>query len=333
MRTTIAIGLQRLLLHQHIRPLYGSPKHVSLLCHCRSPVSSLLSSSAASRNTAKMGLPRPPPDITTPPQRTLHLPRILCLHGGGVNAQIFHSQMRSVLAHPSLSDRFRFVFIDAPFECAEGVGISPVYDDWGPFRRWFRWLESHQQDVKGVEAVHEAIWGSIREGMEKDDGTGEWVGLWGFSQGAKLVGSLLGEQQMRVDEGRQTGLTSMDKEGKKQPVMWKFGVLLAGRCPFAALSAEGEKLAWLQSAAGLPAEADCDAISERPDMKLRVPTVHVHGLRDEGLDLHRRVVKDYCAPLTTTVVEWDGPHRVPIKKTDVEKVVQAMVELVEEYGY
>jgi hypothetical protein len=262
---------------------------------------------------------------TTPPSSTLSLLRILCLHGGGVNAAIFRSQMRALLSHPSLSSRFRFVFIDAPFLCAEGVGVKPVYEAWGPFRRWFRWLASHEE-VEDPRGAHGKLWTAVRHGMERDQGSGEWVGLWGFSQGAKLVCSLLYEQQLCVDRG--TEMMTGDFEG----VRWKFGVVLAGRCPFAALSEEGEGLAWLQSAGGLPSEADMEAIEDRPDMKLRVPTLHVHGLRDEGLELHRRAVRDYCAPGTTTVVEWDGPHRVPIKKGDVELVVKAFVELVDEYG-
>ena len=258
----------------------------------------------------------------TPPARTLTLPRILCLHGGGVNAAIFRSQMRALLSHTSLTTRYRFVFVDAPFECAEGVGVTPVYEAWAPFRRWFRWLPTHEA-VGDVESAHGQLWEAIEEGMRRDRGTGEWVGLWGFSQGAKLVCSLLYEQQLRVDRGEAR------KEGD---VAWQFGVVLAGRCPFAALSEEGEALSWLQSAGGLPSEADLEAIQERPDMKLRVPTLHVHGLRDEGLELHRRAVEDYCAPGTASVVEWDGPHRVPIKKADVESVVSAFIELVDEYG-
>jgi hypothetical protein len=67
-------------------------------------------------------------------------------------------------------------------------------------------------------------------------------------------------------------------------------------------------------------------------MRLMVPTVHVHGLKDEGLALHRRCVEEYCAPGTTVVVEWDGPHRVPIKKGDVQSVVDAIVGVGDEYG-
>ncbi|KID61140.1 citrinin biosynthesis oxydoreductase CtnB, partial [Metarhizium hybridum] len=44
---------------------------------------------------------------------TLSLPRILCLHGGGVNGTVFRLQCRAIIAQ--LGHRFRFVFMDAPY--------------------------------------------------------------------------------------------------------------------------------------------------------------------------------------------------------------------------
>jgi hypothetical protein len=233
--------------------------------------------------------------------------------------------MRAFLSHPQLSARFRFVFVDAPFTCAEGIGVVPVYAAWGPYRRWFRWRKDHSVDVADTGVAHRVIWDAISSAMEKDEGRGEWVGLCGFSQGAKVACSVLYEQQLRVDRG-------VRPRKELGEVNWQFGIIMAGRCPFAALSAEGEELPWLQSAVGLPDEADLDAIVERPDMKLRAPTLHVHGLRDEGLVLHRRAVEEFCAPGTASVIEWDGPHRVPIKKADVERVVEGIVGLADEYG-
>lgn len=151
--------------------------------------------------------------------------------------------------------------------------------------------------------------------MDADEGTGDYVAVLGFSQGAKVACSLLLQQQL---------------EGKDGP--WRFGVILAGRAPLLALNEEMEGFKWLQSAAGLPDEADMDAIYDMPECKLKVPTVHVHGLKDEGLELHRRCVDDYCAAGTTTLVEWDGPHRIPLKRMDVDRVVAAIGEVADEYG-
>jgi predicted esterase len=262
-------------------------------------------------------MPPPPshPHPPTPPSSTIPLPRILCLHGGGTNASIFHNQLRTILSHPSLSARYRFVFADAPFTCAEGVGVVPVYKDWGPYRRWFRWLGGHEEI--DAESARREVLDAVRKAMESDEGSGEWVGVLGFSQGAKVACSLLYQQQL---------------EGRESSWNFQFGVIMAGRCPFAALSTESEEYPWMQSAGGLPSAADLDSIAERPDMRLRVPTVHVHGLKDEGLGLHRRCVEEYCAPGTATVVEWDGPHRIPIKRGDVERVVEGVVGVADEYG-
>lgn len=247
----------------------------------------------------------------------LSLPRLLCLHGGGVNAPIFRTQFRSFL--PLLSSKFRLVFLDAPFLCAEGVGVLPVYADCGPYRRWFRWLESHE------EISDEEVWGEIRgvlkSGMDADEGTGEWVGVLGFSQGAKLAASLLYERQLALDSGT-------EGEGTK----WQFAVMMAGRAPLVSLSEASKDFTWMQGAGGLVEGVDKESIRERPEMRLRLPTLHVHGLKDEGLSLHRTLVEDYCAPGSAALVEWDGPHRIPIKKTDVDRVVKAILELCDEYG-
>lgn len=271
--------------------------------------------------------PSQPPCASRPstpdPSKTLNLPRILCLHGGGVNASIFRNQMRAFLNHPRLADRFRFVFVEAPFFCDEGIGVYPVYANWGPFRRWSRWLKTHEE-IDASTCMHEIMYG-VEQGMKADEGKGEFVGVLGFSQGAKVACSLLLKQQL--DEAAGLGVSKDSPLGK-----FRFGIIMAGRAPLLALNEEMEQMKFLQSAAGLPDEADMDAIFEAPEHKLRLPTVHVHGLRDEGLELHRRCVEDYCAAGTTVVVEWDGPHRIPIKKVDVERVVEAFVELADEYS-
>ena len=257
----------------------------------------------------------------SPNPATLHLPRILCLHGGGVNSLIFKSQLRSFLNHEKLASRYRFVFVDAPFECAEGVGVYPVYKDWGPFKRWSRWLESHEKVA--IEEARELIWDAVLKGMEADDdlgADGEWDIVLGFSQGAKVACSLLYEQCLSRNNGEESRTN------------FKMGIIFAGRAPFLALSQESEGYKWMQSAGGIADGVDLEAIDERPDLRLSVPTLHVHGLKDDGLKLHRRAVEGYCAPGTAEVVEWDGPHRLPIKSMDVEQILGKWMEMGEEYG-
>ncbi|KAK3669416.1 hypothetical protein LTR78_010721 [Recurvomyces mirabilis] len=245
------------------------------------------------------------------PRDTTPLPRILCLHGGGVTAEVFRMQARSLIKF--LPD-FRLVFADGPFYCNPGPGIVPVYEDCGPFRRWLRWLPEHPA-IDDESAVEEVMY-NINTAKEEDEGTGPWVGILGFSQGAKLTSSLLYEQQVRLE-----------KEGKSG-TEYKFGVLLAGRSPIVSFSDLSRSSATV--AAGAISEGFLfEGVSPHV---LRIPTIHVHGLNDAGLHLHRKMLGQYHDPETVTVIEWDGTHRVPIKKMDVEPITDAIYKLAREQG-
>ena len=170
--------------------------------------------------------------------------------------------------------------------------------------------------------------------MEDDDragGRGEWVGLMGFSQGAKLAGSMLLEQQARevhaAATGEGVGVGTCGVEG----VRWRFGVLLAGRAPLARLN---EEIQHSRALVGTETISEgfgfVDEVEE--EAVLRTPTVHVHGMADPGLHLHRRLLEQYCEEGSTTLVEWDGAHRIPIKGKDVERVVNAIYDVAEKTG-
>ena len=80
---------------------------------------------------------------TQEPDASLHLPRLLCLHGGGVSASVFRLQMRAVYAQ--LRDKFRLVYADGPWLCEAGPGILPVFEGAGPFRVSLRgWSRGHE---------------------------------------------------------------------------------------------------------------------------------------------------------------------------------------------
>ncbi|KAK2059657.1 citrinin biosynthesis oxidoreductase CtnB [Colletotrichum caudatum] len=256
---------------------------------------------------------------------TLGLPRILCLHGGGVNAAVFKMQCRALIAR--LKKHFRLVFVDAPFICAPHPDIVPVYGDHGPFRRWLRWLPEHQ--YVDAETASAEIHFQLRMAMDDDDAlgaTGEWAGLLGFSQGAKVSASIMYTQQMLR---RKYGKRVASAGGAAD---WKFGVLLAGRAPLIVLD---DRLDAPQGV-GDAAEASVDfhdwPAAQSGDHVLALPTVHVHGTRDPGLPHHRRLLKQYCQPGTTRLVEWDGAHRIPIKTWDVEAVASQVLDLGRELG-
>jgi predicted esterase len=260
------------------------------------------------------------PPQSQPPDATLPLPRILCLHGGGVTAEAFKLQSRAL--NSRLKTHFRLVFADGPFLCDPGPGILPVYADFAPFRRWLRWLPVHAE-IDAESAIDE-IWYQLKQAMDEDDragATGEWIGLMGFSQGAKVSASLLYEQQIREEKlGKGNAGTS-----------WRFAILLAGRAPLVSLSDLSKDNKALVSAGDI--SEGFEHVEEGDGKhKLKLPTVHIHGLQDPGLHLHQRLLKQYCEPESATLVEWDGAHRVPVKGTDAQKITDSIFEIARRTG-
>ncbi|CAK3968810.1 Hypothetical predicted protein [Lecanosticta acicola] len=249
--------------------------------------------------------------MTNEPSPNLDAPRILCLHGGGVTAEVFRLQARALIKH---LPAFRLVFADGPHLCNPGPGILPVYQDHGPFRRWLRWLPEHPE-IDDESAMEEILY-NIHRAQDEDEGTGAWVGLLGFSQGAKLSASLLYDQQIRLER---EGNAATD---------YKFAVLLAGRSPLVSFCEFSRSPALCQPGAmseGFRFEGTSPHI-------LSLPTLHVHGLNDPGLHLHRKLLRQYCDAKTSRVLEWDGNHRVPIKKTDVEPICAEIYRMAREGG-
>lgn len=145
----------------------------------------------------------------------LNLPRILMLHGGGTNARIFRAQCRILEA--ALRPNFRFCYAQAPFLSQAGPDVQKVYSHLGPFRAWLRWSPD---SVGDDNCVTDEILSAIDLAVRLDNAagaTGEFVGILGFSQGAKIGASLLKAMQMRGRSVRPSWQT------------FRFGVLLAGR--------------------------------------------------------------------------------------------------------
>jgi len=270
------------------------------------------------------------PSIPTTIPDSKPLPRILCLHGGGVNAAIFEVQSRSLIRH--LQHSFRLVWADGPFFCDPHPDIIGVYGSYAPFRRWLRWLPEHTE-IDAESSIAELGY-AMRTAMEDDDregGTGEWVGLMGFSQGAKMSASLLLEQQAREDKAQREG-TQVETGFIGIPgINWRFGILLAGRAPLSNLNPAIIKSKAMVSAEKISEGFQfCDPVND--DVILRKPTLHVHGMADPGLHLHRKLLNDYCEDGTTTLVEWEGAHRIPLKSKDVDRVVDAIYDMAEGTG-
>ncbi|KAF2204954.1 hypothetical protein GQ43DRAFT_408493 [Delitschia confertaspora ATCC 74209] len=251
----------------------------------------------------------------------LSLPRILCLHGGGSNARVFKAQTRALRSE--LRNYFRFVFVDAPFASEPGPDVTSAYGKFGPFRRWLR-SGPHHPYIDPDEAVAR-IEESIYDAMDCDDlqgATGDFVAVLGFSQGAKLAASLLFRQQVHAEKlGENLAGTN-----------FRFAVLMNGRGPLVSLDPQllinSALLDASQIALDQPPEAED---IRRKEHILRLPTIHVHGLLDPGLPLHRLLLKDYCSR-DARLVEWEGHHRVPIKTKDVVPLVQEILRMMKETG-
>ncbi|KAL4809802.1 serine hydrolase FSH [Aspergillus unguis] len=249
----------------------------------------------------------------------LHQPRILCLHGGGTNARIFRMQCRVI--ERVLCPFFRLVYAEAPLAALPGPDVTAAYKDYGPFKAWMRIKDS--DPALDARQVIQKIEESLAAARLADDclgATGEWVGLLGFSQGAHLAASILATQQ----ELRLRG-----EDDATWPV-YQFAILLAGRGPLRWLSPDPPPPGFVdasKSTARIEREQDFPA-----GYRLRTPTIHVHGLADPNLELHRKLLYRYCEIRSTALVEWGGNHRVPIKSGDVMPVVQQIMQVAQELG-
>lgn len=225
--------------------------------------------------------------------------------------------------------------------------MAAVYADCGPFKRWGRWLPEHDKPSEDGEAIR-AVDGALAAAMSADDALGAdgpWVALLGFSQGAKLAASLLFRQQVLSElektaggsGDRQSGSSNSNSRRSDHGIHWRFAVILAGRSPIVSLFPDAATFASPlldgASAMGVGPRPPPDLMEvARGRHVLRLPTVHVHGLADPGLELHRDLLDSYCDPDAARLVEWDGNHRVPLKATDVAPVVDQILQVARETG-
>ncbi|KAH6666280.1 serine hydrolase FSH [Halenospora varia] len=206
-------------------------------------------------------------------------PRIACYHGGGSSSAIYEVQCDQLIR--SLPE-FEFHFFDAPFLRNAGPGVLPAFDMdiYRPYRTWFLKQE---------------------DGTELEDGRegGDWVGAMGFSQGTRVVGGLLLDQQRRKEAGLSFG---------KEMVL-KFGVLcMGGAAPMVSAMSRGGSM-----------ELD----------KISIPTLHLHGLKDQNLENGRKQLAMYYDPKKAKLWEIDYHHAMPWYKADVADMVTRFRQISE----
>ncbi|KAI1333057.1 serine hydrolase FSH [Xylariaceae sp. FL0255] len=106
-------------------------------------------------------------------------PKILCLHGSGTNAAIFHIQ--SIRLGRLLQSRFELVFVDGFYECPPGPEVLPFFEGMEPYMKWIH-------DIDGKDS---RPWDDLDRLVEIYNTKGPFVGILGFSQGAKASTHLL----------------------------------------------------------------------------------------------------------------------------------------------
>ncbi|TLD33516.1 hypothetical protein PspLS_00244 [Pyricularia sp. CBS 133598] len=152
-----------------------------------------------------------------------HMPRvvpttgILCLHGDGTNASIFAAQTRH-LSRALAPHNIELVHVTAPFECQAGFGVSPFFDDCGPFYRWFP-RDEFDHEVDGPSAVAAAVETTNDLRYEYGDDRDAFVGILGFSSSAGIVAGILAAQNLSAE---QPGLQS------DVYYRFRFGVIING---------------------------------------------------------------------------------------------------------
>jgi predicted esterase len=210
---------------------------------------------------------------TSQPQKSK--PAILCLHGGGTNQTIF--EIQTIRIQRVLAADFDFVFTTAPFESEPGPDVLPSFDGCGPYFRW----TMQRGPTKTPEETRTLLSRLAKEQIMKD-GRG-FVGVLGFSQGARLATGLLLEQQFGkgIDWGE--GL--------------RFGVICNGTSP--------------------PMTSRLS--QEETDTEITIPTLHLIGEKDPWRNESRKLRATHCKLEKAALLECDVGHRLPILPEDNAK--------------
>ncbi|KAL4753463.1 hypothetical protein BDW72DRAFT_169118 [Aspergillus terricola var. indicus] len=235
------------------------------------------------------------------------LPRIACFHGSGSSAAVFEIQC-SFLA-TLLAKQFTLEYFEGPFPRSAGPGVLPAFADYGPFKSWFEPESDNSKadgggyDASGRDGIERVLRLMEERAREKQFGNEQWVGVLGFSQGTRIASGLLLNQQ-RWERAEKEG------KGKRtvgDGIKLKFGVMCNG--------------------GGRPMESDVGYKLDEPDMVVRIPTLHVHGLKDEFLAYGREQLVKYFDQETATLYEINYHHAMPWVKAQSEELARRVTEL------
>ncbi|TGJ87458.1 hypothetical protein E0Z10_g1284 [Xylaria hypoxylon] len=107
------------------------------------------------------------------------LPKILCLHGSGTSAAIFHIQ--AIRLSRILQPHFELVYVDGFIDTPPGPGVLPFFEGMEPYKRWLTDKDGHEENP----------WPDLHKLVELFNRKGPFVGIIAFSQGAKAATYLL----------------------------------------------------------------------------------------------------------------------------------------------
>ncbi|KAM7206163.1 Serine hydrolase FSH [Naviculisporaceae sp. PSN 640] len=204
-------------------------------------------------------------------------PKILFLHGGGTNADIFRLQARK-LVH-LLGSRFDLVFPEGFLECGAGPDVLPMFEGCEPFRQWLHDSPSRPEPealdwASGVDRL-------VKEVLQRQ---GSFVGVIGFSQGAKAAMHLLRFLEKREREG-----------GPMNPML--FSVMICGTVPLQGVKdprdARAKKF------------EDCLALG-----KIETPSLHLIA-DDDPWRAESETLMEFFSPRTRSVVRYKAGHHMP----------------------
>ncbi|KAL1642564.1 hypothetical protein SLS58_005332 [Diplodia intermedia] len=256
--------------------------------------------------------------------------RILCLHGMGVNSNIFAAQtayFRSILP-----PTYEFLFLPATQDCDVAAGISDIYP--GPYRCWY--------DTPTTSNVQKAQDTILRYAKR----AGPFDGVMGFSQGAALAASIMLRQELA---------------GEAPP--FKFAILMGSALPFSESTEHGIDLRvpfgsvvtrpttsthvpeHLRSGPTPGDSAASATVTEGfkarqagafyqmyhpsvDEVRIKIPTVHVIGAKDKWrLQSHDLV--GLCAKETAFVLEHPEGHEMPprIMSEELCDLIETVVAL------
>jgi predicted esterase len=229
--------------------------------------------------------------MTNPIFREVHysLPTILCLHGHGTSGAIFEAQTRNI--RQALRAQYKFVYIDAPHESEAGPGVYPVFEDAGPFYSWFSKPTISEPDIRET----------ISSKAKELAGLGKYVETQLAERNIKTsdVVAVMGFSQGTIVA------SLLLLQAQWRDARWgnlRFGILLSGACRE-------------------------DFVSAFTGQKLKIPTVHVHGLEDPFLKSSRMLTREVFHPNSANVLEFNGGHHIPRRPSDLGRLTMHIRDL------